>query len=82
LTHGVVGLSCTSCSASADVDIMIICGRSPGRLVAVGNESVPILLTQCRFPGLAISSAEILIFFSKKIYGSSFVKQHSETVMV
>ena len=29
---------------------------------------------------LAISSAEILIYF--QLYGSNFVKQHSETVMV
>jgi len=28
-----------------------------------GNESAPIQLAQCRFPGLAISSAKILIYF-------------------
>ena len=28
-----------------------------------GNESVPIQLAQCRFPGLAISNAKILIYF-------------------
>jgi len=39
-------------------------------------------LAQCRFAGLAISVAEILIHFSNKIHGSSFIKQHSETVMV
>jgi len=43
---------------------------------------VPIHLAQCRFPGLAISIGKILICFSNKIYGSSFIKQHSETVMV
>ena len=51
----------------------------------VGNESVPIQLAQCWFPGLAISSArpEISIyFFSNKIRGSNFIKQHSETVTV
>ena len=43
---------------------------------AIGNESAPIQLAQCRFPVLAISNAKILIyFFSKKIYGSNFVKQ-------
>jgi len=43
---------------------------------AIGNESVPIQLAQCRFHGLAIPNAKILIyFFSKKIYGSNFVKQ-------
>ena len=46
------------------------------------NESVPIQLAQCWLPGLAISSAKILIHFFKKIYGSNFIKQHSETVKV
>ena len=32
----------------------------------MGNESVPTQLAQCRFPGLAISNAKILIYFSKK----------------
>ena len=49
---------------------------------AIGNESVPIQLAQCRFPGLAISSAKILVYFFNKIYGSNFTKQHSETVIV
>ena len=49
---------------------------------AIANESVPIQLAQCRFPGLAISSAKILIYFLNKIYGSNFIKQHSETVIV
>jgi len=49
---------------------------------AIGNESVPIQLAQCPFPGLAISNAKILTYFSNKIYGSNFSKQHSETVMV
>ena len=49
----------------------------------IGNESVPIQLAQCQFPGQAmISSAKILIYFSNKIYGSNFIKQHSETVVV
>jgi len=35
---------------------------------------------QCAwFPGLVISNAEL---FSDKIYGSDFIKRHSETVMV
>ena len=46
------------------------------------SESVPIQLAQCRFPRLAISNAKILIYFSNKIYGSNFIKQHSETVIV
>ena len=45
-------------------------------------DSVPIQLAQCRSPGLAIFNAKILIYFSSKIYGSNFIKQHSETVMV
>jgi len=48
----------------------------------IGNESVPIQSAQCWFPGLAISSAKIQIYFSNKIYGSNFVKQHSESVTV
>ena len=31
---------------------------------------MPIQLTQCRFPELAFFDAEILIYFSNKIYGS------------
>ena len=30
--------------------------------VAIGNESVPIQLAQCRFPGLAISNAKASSF--------------------
>jgi len=52
------------------------------RLHAMGNESVPIQLAQCWFSVLAISSAKIQIYISSKIYGSDFIKQHSETVMV
>ena len=49
-------------------------------LCIIGYESAPI--HQCRFPGLAISSAKALIYFLYKIYGSTFIKQHTETVMV
>ena len=35
---------------------------------AIGNESVPIQLAQCRFPGLAISNAKILIYFFPRKY--------------
>jgi len=44
--------------------------------------SVPIQLAQCRFSGLAISGAEILIYFSNKIHAINFIKQHPETVVV
>ena len=45
---------------------------------------MPIQLAQCRFSGLAISNGKILIklYFPNNIYGSNFIKQHSETVMV
>ena len=65
----------------------IICantGRSMARHETIRKESVPIQLTQCWFPGLAISNAKILIYFlnKNKIYRSNCIKQHSETVTV
>jgi len=43
-------------------------------MLRTGNESAPIQLAQCRFPGLAISSANLLeYFFSNETYGSNFV---------
>ena len=50
--------------------------------VHIENDSVPIRLAQYRFPGLAIYNDKILLFFSNKICGSNFIKQHSETVIV
>jgi len=47
--------------------------------MAIGNESAPIQLAQFRLPGLTVTSAEILIYFSNKIHGNNFIKQHSET---
>ena len=47
-------------------------------LPVIGNESVPIQVAQCRFPGLE----PMLKYFSNEIYGSNFIKQQSETVMV
>ena len=53
------------------------------RRSTTANESVPIQLAQCRFPGQAICTAKILIYiFSNKIHGSNFITQHSETVMI
>jgi len=51
---------------------------------SLANESEPIQLAQCGFPGLAISNAEILIYSSRKIglYGSNLIKQHSGTNVV
>ena len=51
-------------------------------IMVTGNESVLIQLAQCRFPRLAISNSEILVYFSNKMYRSNFIKQHSETVVV
>ena len=48
----------------------------------IGNESLLIQLARCWFSGRAISNAKIHICFSNKIYGSNFVKQHSEAVTV
>ena len=48
----------------------------------IWNEIVPLQLAQCRFPLLAISNAKILMYFSNRIYGSNFIRQHSETDMV
>ena len=50
--------------------------------MAIGNESAPKQLAQFRLPGLTVNNAEILIYFSNKIHGNNFIKQHSETVMV
>ena len=43
---------------------------------------MPIQLAQCWFPGLAISNDKIQMYFSNKIYGCNFIKQHSETVVI
>jgi len=51
-------------------------------MTQIRHESAPIQLAQCRFPGLAICNAKILIHISSKIYESNFIKQHSETVMI
>jgi len=37
--------------------------RYASAVYAIGNESVPMQLAQCRFPALAISSDKILIYF-------------------
>ena len=49
----------------------------------IENESVPVQLAQCWFHALATSNIKIKIyFFSNRICGSNFIKQHSETVAV
>ena len=48
----------------------------------IGKNGAPIQLAQCRFPGLAIFNAKILIYFSNAIHWSNLIKQHSKTVIV
>ena len=57
---------------------------APSSAVCIGNESVPIQLAQCRFPGLAISNAneKYKYTFQVKYTEALFVKQHVETIMV
>jgi len=52
-----------------------------GKICHIGNENVLIQLAQWWFSGLAISNSKIQIYFSNKIYGSNFIKQHWETVI-
>jgi len=48
---------------------------------SIGNESVPIQLAQCWFPGL-VPMLKYKYIFLDIIYGSNCIKQHSETVTV
>jgi len=41
---------------------------------AIGNEKCADTTGTVRFPGLAISNAKILTYFSNKIYSSNFIK--------
>jgi len=41
-------------------------------LAPIGNESVPIQLAQCRFPGLANSNAKNKYIFSNKTFRKQF----------
>jgi len=50
-------------------------------ILLIENKSALIQLAQCRFPGLTISNAKILIYFSNKICRSNFIKQHSEKLL-
>jgi len=43
-------------------------------LKQIGNESVLVQLAQRWFPGLAISSDKLLIYFSNKVHGSNFIR--------
>ena len=55
-------------------NVLIMCRSGIGKQ-SIGTEGAPIQLAQCWFPGLAISNAKMLIYFSNEIYGSNFIKQ-------
>jgi len=55
---------------------------APRNIIPIGNESVPIQLAQCWFPGLAIFNAKTEHIFWNKVCKSNFIKKQSETVMV
>jgi len=58
----------------------------PGVVCNIGNESVPIYLAQCWFPGLASSNAKNINLFLNETYTESnfcqSIKLYSETVIV
>jgi len=49
---------------------------------SIGNESVPIQLASDGSLGWPFSSLKYKYIFWNNIYGSNFIKQHSETVIV
>ena len=51
---------------------MILSVISPWDSVVIGNESAPIQLAQCRFPGLANSNAKNKYIFSNKTFRKQF----------
>ena len=59
-----------------------LCHCLMSKFVNIGNDSVPIQLAQCWFPGLAISNAKYKYIFQTKYPEAIFVEQHAETVMV
>ena len=81
-------ISDTAAVSSSVYFFSVPCGRLSSlppafqHISGIRNESVPIQLAQCRFPGLAISNAKTVVYCPNEIYGSNFIKQHSETVMV
>jgi len=48
---------------------------------AIGNESVPIQLAQCRFPGLVISNAKILIYFFQIKYTKAILLNSTQKLL-
>ena len=54
------------------VDVVVSATRVISQVCSARNGALPVQLAQCWFPGLAVSSAKILIYFSNEIYGSDF----------
>jgi len=50
-------------------------------LYFIGNESVPIQLAQCRFPGLAISNAKIRIYFFQIKYTEGILSNSTRKLL-
>jgi len=48
----------------------------------IGNESVPIQLAQCWFPGLAICNAKIYIYFQIKYAEAIFSNRTQKVIAV
>ena len=53
-------------SALAPIAYSVAVGPLLAILLPMGKECVPTQLAQCRFPGLAISNAEIQTYFQRK----------------
>jgi len=47
----------------------------------MGNESVPIQLTQCRFPGQAISNVKMLMFFFQIKYTEAILSNSTPKLL-
>ena len=56
---------------------MMLVARSSSNDCAIGNESVPIQLAQSQFPGLAISNAKILVYFSQIKYTDAILSNNT-----
>jgi len=49
--------------------------------LVIGNESAPIHLAQCRFPGLAIPDAKILILFFQTKYTEAILSNSTRKLL-
>ena len=72
--HRAVQITDCTTTASSSSSLRLLWLTTTSTIVVVfsilytGNESVPIQLAQCRFPGPTISNAKILIYLSNKIH--------------